>query len=149
MAPRMFGDPDRFAIGHELRPDPDRASNADAWGALSLWVGGRNLTRGRMRDGTIADEAEIPLLPVAAWFVDHWDALFNESRLPVPSLYATSAAQWVDEKSRLLPMNQGAMFERIELVQDYRGRHGLCSALPGYRVAEVYVRRVEDRVEVS
>lgn len=146
---KMYGEPDRFAIGYELRDDPDQSSNPHAWGGLSIWVGGRNLTRGRLRTGMIADEAEVPLLPVAQWFLDQWDALFNESRFPMPSVHATTASSWVDERSKFLPASLDEMFARIDLIQEYRARHSLASALPGFRIADLYFRRFEDRLEVS
>jgi len=148
MAITTFGDPRAFAIGHTLVPDPDGLY--PSWGSLTLWVDGRRLTRGRLPDGSVIDTAEVPLLPLAIWFVAQWDALFHEGRLPWRDRKAMTAAEWVEEASATVDFATGDdLFEKVATIQEYRSRHALGTALPGYRLPDITFRRFEDQMEVS
>ncbi len=147
---RTFGDEARFALAFELRPDPDEGGDPAeraSWGALQVWVDGRNLTAARI-DGVSVDAAEVPLLGVVRWLVEHWDPLLHEERLPRPS-YLGAAAPWrVDCLAALLD-REGDLDELLEARDRWWQRHGLGSALPEYRIPDVHIRRVGADAEVS
>lgn len=147
---KTIGDTARFALGFELRPDPDVGGDPAeraSWGALQIWVTGRNLTAGRA-DEQALDAAHVPLLPVARWLVDNWDPLLHEERLPRPSA-STSAASWRMDSLALLPEREEDIDRLLEDRSAWWRRHGLGSALPEYRVPDLHVRRIGTDAEVS
>ena len=142
---QLFGDRTRFAVGFSFSLDPDGAE--PTWGRLQLWVASRNLTSGLTRCGTTMAWAECPLLPVLSWFVDSWDFLFHEERLPLPS-ESPSAAAWRMGSLRRLPAGPG-LASLLEARESYWARHGLGCALPGYRLPDLHLRRRGNAIEVS
>lgn len=147
---RTVGDPARFALGFELRADPDAGGDPAehaSWGALQVWIAGRNLTAGRAQ-GVSLDVAEVPLLPVVRWLVDQWDPLLHEERLPRPS-YLGSAASWRMDCLAWLPGGDDDLDQLLHDRDAWWRRHGLGAALPEYRVPDLHIRRMGTKAELS
>lgn len=148
---RTFGDPQRFALGFALEPDPDAGGSREdraTWARMQIWVAGRHLTSGRSEEGQSLDAAEVPLAPVLRWLIQNWDALFHEERLPRPSS-TTSAAAWRTDSLVNLPDDDTLLDELMEDRDQWWQRHGLGSCLPGFRVPDLHIRRSGQQVEVS
>lgn len=140
-----------FALAFQLTDDPDAegsALNRASWGYLQMWVAGRNLTSGIAADGTSIDRAECPLLPIVAWFVDRWDALFHEERLP-SDYEAISSAQWHSRVLQSAKDDDAAFDELMDERLAWWNNHGLGSALPDYRIPDLHIRRRDKHVELS
>jgi len=151
MGSTRVGDLARFGIEWSLEPDPDPAGPPDArasWGRVAVWVGGRNLTRGLTAASTSAQAAEVPLLPLVRWIVGAWDPLLHEERLPTRR-GATSSADWYISCLDRLPSDEAKVERLLELREAWWHRHGLGSALPGFRIPDIHLRRAGNRVEVS
>ncbi|MCX4244465.1 ImmA/IrrE family metallo-endopeptidase [Paraliomyxa miuraensis] len=147
---KMIGDESSFALGFELRADPDEGGDPAeraSWGALQVWVAGRNLTAGRA-DGVALDAAEVPLLPVVRWLVERWDPLLHEERLPRPS-YAGTAASWRMDCLDALFGREDDLDRLLEERHAWWHRHGLGSALPEFRVPDLHIRRAGSEAELS
>lgn len=147
----LLGSPDRFALGFELRDYPDRSGRPEArasWGALTIWVGGRNLTAGRLGTGESVDHALVPLLPVARWLLNNWDYLLHEERLPRPASVSSSAA-WSSAVLRRLPEDEPSLNRLLDERETWCRRHGLGAWLPDYRVPDLNLRRSADKIEIS
>jgi hypothetical protein len=148
---RVFGDPDRFAIGHEFRKDPDSGGDPLArasLGALQLWVAGRNLTSGRTDDGRTVEAAEVPLALIVQWLLRNWDPLFHEERLPRP-LPSKSAAAWRMDVLQRLPESEAELDVLMIEGERWWQRHGLGSAVPESRIPDLQLRRRGDQIEAS
>lgn len=150
MSLHLLGDRDRFAMGHELLPDPDAGSptRRASWGRLEIWVAGRNLTRGRTVDGALHQAAEVPLWPVASWLIRQWDYLLHEERLPT-ALNAASATEWCAGVLRRMPADNTALDALLAARERWCERHGLAAALPGFRVPDLQIRRRGHQLELS
>lgn len=146
---KTIGDIARFALAYELRADPDAGGDPAeraSWGALQVWVGGRNLTIGRV-DGASVDAAEVPLLPIVRWLSTAWNPLLHEERLPRPG-YLGSAASW--RMDGLASLTDGDELDRLLEDRDaWWRRHGLGAALPEYRIPDVHIRRLGKSAEIS
>lgn len=147
----FVGDKSRFALGFELTPDPDLGGSPEdraTWARLQIWVAGRHLTAGRSDDGSPVDAAEVPLAPVLRWLVQNWDPLFHEERLPRPSK-TSSAAAWRADGLAGMPRDDSALDALMSDREQWWRRHALGSALPGFRVPDLHIRRSAQQVEVS
>jgi len=147
---RMIGDQGKFAFAFQLGDDPDPESPRDvhaSWGAIQIWISGLNITTGITSSGQAVDSAECPLLPIVKWFLENWDPLFHEDRLPVND----SAISSVDWYTNILYSEADEV--KFEALLDQRfawwSRHGLGSALPDFRVPDVHFRRRDTDVEIS
>lgn len=146
----IAGDRHRFALGFELRDDPDAGSwlRRKSWARFQIWVGDRNLTLGHAVSGEAVDAAEVPLLPVVEWLAEAWDPLLHEERLPRPSK-ATSAASWRIDVLARLPSSSVDLDRLLDDRHAFWRRHGLGSALPAFRVPDLHLRRRGGGIELS
>jgi hypothetical protein len=142
----VFGDRKRFAIGVELDPTP--SFGEPSWGYLQIWVGGQNLTSGLTSEGEELSVAEVPLLPVVRWLIEHWDGLLHEERLPVET-DASNAAAWRVDSMLELPPGDKQLEELLECRERYWAEHGMGSSLPGFRIPDLHIRRIGNELELS
>ncbi|HEX4421103.1 MAG TPA: ImmA/IrrE family metallo-endopeptidase [Kofleriaceae bacterium] len=147
---KELGDRTSFALAFQLRDDPDPASPAEvraSWGSIQIWISGLNITTGVTAAGQAVDSAECPLLPIASWFLNHWDPLFHEERLPQKDS-ASSSAEW--HTTVLYSEVDESKFETlIDQRLAWWSRHGLGAALPDFRIPDVHFRRRDADVEIS
>src|SRR5690606_15834625 len=82
----IAGERDQFAVKLNFYPDPDQGRGVSApyaatWGGFEIWVAGLNLCQHRDQD-TSLDAVHWYLLPLLRWWIDQWDFLLHEERLP-------------------------------------------------------------------
>ena len=150
---RLDGDTALFAIKVAFHSDPDDGTGADtetsaSWGAIELWVDGKNLCAHEDQGETLQG-VHWYLLPFFEWVVANWDPLLHEERLPRLS-NADDAASGMET---WLPLGQLAddenVFAHVTDRYDWQLRHGLRAARDGGVFPGLYLRRLRDRVEVS
>jgi Zn-dependent peptidase ImmA (M78 family) len=150
---RLAGDTSRFAVALSLHPDPDDGAGATpeeatSWGALQLWVEGKNLTLHTI-DGQSGDAVQWYLLPFLEWLAGSWNPLLHEERPPgepqaddaVHDLRATRYAPPTFDDRDALRWEQG--------WYDWWRRHALPAAREGGLFPNVVFRHWRDAVEVS
>jgi Zn-dependent peptidase ImmA (M78 family) len=142
----LIGDRARFALGFALATEP--SVGEPSWSRFELWACGRNLTAGITADGDDRAVAELPLLPIIRWFVEHWDPLLHEERLPVET-DADTAARWRVESMLDLPSDDRELEKLLALREQHWQDHGLGAALPGFRVPDLHLRRFGNDLELS
>jgi len=91
---RFAGDTGAFALTLAFGRDPDDGQAAEpdvslSWGSFQIWVEGRNLCAHR-EAGERIESVHWYLLPLIEWFVEHWDPLLHEERLPARNLGDTA-----------------------------------------------------------
>ena len=99
----LIGNRNRFAVGIEpLEPSWERRYRPEiaAWAQLSLWIDGENICR-NLLDGSNAarDGINVPLAPIADWFVRSWTFLEFEERphrFPLHASLGATMARWGD-----------------------------------------------------
>jgi Zn-dependent peptidase ImmA (M78 family) len=150
---RLAGDTAVFAVKIALLSDPDEGraasvEHAASWGALELWVSGRNITAHAHGDDAVGG-IRWYLLPLLEWFADNWEPMFHEERLPA-RLAADDAATSL-HVTRFPPghmrSDRAAAWE--EEWQAWWLRHSLQARREGGLVPDVVFRRFRDRVEIS
>lgn len=148
----LLGDTNRFAVKMALLEDTAESAVpsdvAASWGSLEIWVNGGNICA-HLEEGEVLEAVHWYLLPLLEWLAANWNPLLHEQRLPVrnagfdavESLYLT----------RYPPTglsDDGALAHEEEWYQ-WRERHALHAARDGGLFPEVYLRRREDKVELS
>ena len=152
---RLAGDTGAFALKLAFARDPDDGQAADpdvclSWGGFQIWVEGRNLCAHR-EAGVRIESAHWYLLPLIEWFVEHWNPLLHEERLPARNLGDTA---WASLRATRFPPAAIENDERQardwdEAWQTWWMRHALRAASHGGLFPDVVVRRLRDHVEVS
>jgi Zn-dependent peptidase ImmA (M78 family) len=150
---RLAGDTSRFAIEVEFQRDPDAGQTAlpeesASWGALRVWVDGRNLCE-HFEAGDRVESVHWYLLPFLEWLVQNWDALLHEERLPMRN---AGADAWSSlQATSFAPPAYGEV-ESNEWESVWWGwwrRHCLRACRDGGLFPDVAVRRWRDQIEVS
>lgn len=151
---QKFGDPDRFEISArwlEDRESRERLPRAYGWsmGELLVKVGGVTLTEHRI-DGEPRDAIQWYLGPVVAWMLSQWKWLMHEEAYTWSTRSGDPAAFTVEAD---LERYMGSEFPRdrevYKQVTAWWMRHALRSADPSALYPHIFIRRVEDEVEVS
>lgn len=149
---RLYGDTSKFAIRAGFRDDPDGGEGATeaeslSWGALQIWVEGRNICAHQC-DGETFSSAHWYLLPLLEWVADNWDPLLHEERLPnrVAATYAVASLERTAEPP---PGGQAKHLDWNEQWHSWWQRHCLDAARAGGLLPSLCLRRWQDRVEVS
>jgi hypothetical protein len=150
---RLAGDTSRFAVALNLQADPDDGVGASpevaaSWGALQLWVEGKNLTLHTL-DGQGGDSVQWYLLPLLEWLAESWNPLLHEERPPgepqaddaVHDLRATRFAPPTLDERDAYKWEKG--------WYDWWSRHSLPAAREGGLFPNVIFRRWRDCIEIS
>ncbi len=146
----LVGDKRTLAFEFLLTEDPDSQSPpevAASWGRMRVWVAGRNLTSGLSVAGQALDTVECPLLPIVRWFIDSWDPIFHEERLPRPK-WSTSAG-WHTRALASASADDATLDRLLDDRTTWWNHHGMGAALPGFRIPDVHFRRLGEDVEIS
>ena len=99
----LIGNRNSFAVGIEpLEPSWERKYRPEfaAWAQLSLWIDGENICRNLLDGSNSArDGINVPLAPIADWFVRTWTFLEFEERprhFPLHASLGRTIARWGD-----------------------------------------------------
>ena len=151
---RLAGDTGAFALKLAFARDPDDGQAADpdvslTWGGFQLWVEGRNLCAHR-EAGERIESVHWYLLPLIEWFVEHWNPLLHEERLPAQNLGDTA---WESLRATRFPPpaieNDDLQAGWEDAWRSWWMRHALRAASDGGLFPDVVVRRLRDLVEIS
>ncbi len=153
-----LGDPNLFAMQLELTgtvPGVDgkaqhSAEYAASWGSFQLWAGGLNLCS-HYEMGEQLEAVHWYLLPLIEWWIENWDPVFHEARLPHPARAGEYSA-WAFLHQNFLPppnLDEEQEADWLDTWQAWWQRHSLQAARDGGLFPEVVIRRWQDQVEVS
>lgn len=148
----LFGNREALALeiqplqpGWERRYEPERTG----WGALTIWVEGKNLCR-HVRRGSqqVADSLNVPLAPLADWLVRSWLAIEFEER---PRLFAlrdrlrASVDAWADAAPPA-GLNEATW---LDARDDWWARHFLVAGADGAILPDIAFSRRDDLLTVE
>jgi hypothetical protein len=150
----MAGDDQTFAFEVSLSPDveehPYDPDERASWGSFSLWVSGTNLCE-HTEQGESLRSTHWYILPLLEWFIDSWEPIFHEERLPLANVSgdaATAMVRLLRQPARLA-LGDIEEFDRLEKWQEWWSRHNLREAADGGIFPDVFLRRWGDQLEVS
>lgn len=150
---RLVGDTSKFAIKIAFSDDPDHGSGAtpeesSSWGSYQIWVKERNLCAHQFA-GELSGSVHWYLLPLLEWFVEHWDPIFHEERLPNQNAAADSqtSLQRTREAPRTLSAGDALIWDHM--WHDWWARHCIDAARAGGVYPSICIRRWRDKVELS
>jgi len=148
------GDPAGFAFKLAFLPNPhgddDRATPEErqSWGAFSVWAHGENLCA-HVEQGEILDSAHWYMLPLIEWFVDNWDPLLHEERLPLSNAGLSAAESLSRTRRPPLSLKDVDDFAWLDTWSAWWGRHSIRSGREGGLFPDLYLRRYRDCLELS
>lgn len=153
-AMERFGDPKRFEIAarwHEDQEPRERLPEEFGWsmGELRITVGGIVLTDHRMHDNN-RDAIQWYLGPVVSWLINQWKWLLHEEAFDWRTRSGESAAITVAaDLERHFASEFPPHREIYRQVCAWRDRHALRAADPSALYPDIFIRRVDDSIEVS
>ena len=151
---RFAGDTSAFAVRLAFHHDPDQGAAAtpemsESWGALQIWVGGRNLCA-HVDQGETLHSAHWYLLPLLEWLCANWDPLLHEERLPAADKGARDAADiGAAAAAASYRYDNGEVRHALEEQFDWQQRHSVWAARDGGLLPDVRFRRLRDQIEVT
>lgn len=150
-----LGDPKRFALQLEIAGAADADHFVDpltaaSWGSFQLWVDGFNLCA-HQEMGEDLDAVHWYLLPLIRWWIEHWDPIFHEERLPHPPQRSDFDAQTALQHDAAPPssLDEDEEAEWLDEWQGWWQRHSLQAAREGGLFPDILLRRWRDEIEVS
>lgn len=155
---QLVGNTDRFAVEVALMPDPDEGRHASpavaaSWGQFKLFIDGKNLCESRDPSGVILDSVHWYLLPVIKFFIENWDAMLHQGRLPVlarSGLVDLSAATLMAHTQLPSPARGKEAFATWnETWWEFYSAHAITAAREGGLFPNIWFRRTLGDVEVS
>lgn len=151
----LYGHKGKFAIGLQFRCDPDTEYPVEpflgnTWGSLQIWADGINLCS-RIDDGQIFESVDWYFLNLFEWFIENWNPLFHEQRLPNKN---TGSSAWhslhlTEIPPPALEANEEELNKWESWWQDWWFRHSIISARDGGLFPDIVIRRCRDMVEIS
>lgn len=145
----IFGQINRLALEIVRIAVPDdeaQSSAARSLVQLRVWCGGQNLCLGHDDDGEL-DVLELPLIDIAAWLVDGWDArVFGTARPAALARFRADvnvAHRWELSESLALSL------EEAESLYDWASWRSLEFAASDYLLPNIVFDRVDDDMRVS
>lgn len=151
----LYGHKEEFAIGVEFYPDPDTEHPVEpflgnTWGSLQIWVGGTNLCS-HIGDRKIYESIDWYFLSLFEWFIENWNPLFHEERLPNRN---NESHAWISLHRTEIPppaleSNERELDKWESWWQDWWFRHSIMSARDGGLFPDIVIRRFRDLLEVS
>ncbi len=144
----LLGNRNSFAIGIEpLAPSWDRKFLPEftAWAQFSLWVDGENICR-NLLDGSnsVREGVNVPLAPIADWFVRSWTFLKYEERpssFPMSASLRDTIARWGDAPAPS-GLSEDDWFDARE---HWWSRHFLSAGADGAHLPNLALIRGDDR----
>lgn len=151
---QKFGDPGRFEIAarwSEDRESRDRLPKEHGWsmGELCIKVGGVTLTEHRIH-GKPKDAIQWYLGPVVSWLISQWKWLMHEEAYTWHTRSGDSAAVTVAADLERYIASEYAPDRRVyKTVREWWRRHALHSADSSALYPDIFLRRVDDNIEIS
>lgn len=147
------GERGRFAVEIDFEPDPGPTPHgeleAESFGAIALWVNGRNLTEHRTGQEHFP-RVRWHLIGFLRWLRAHLAPLLNEEPLPRAIHEVASGNAWFDASARppllLTEAQEDAWFDAR---QDWWLRHGVRAGADGGLLPHLFLRRLDNDVELS
>ena len=147
----LIGARDRLAIElHPLAPTWERRHLPErtGWAQLSIWVNGANLCRNVLDESFIRESVNVPLGPMADWFVRSWTFIRFEERPdcfpPRASIFDTLRAWGNTHPPRQI--DEDAWFDARE---QWWTRHFLAAGADGAQLPNVSLLRGGDRLFIE
>jgi Zn-dependent peptidase ImmA (M78 family) len=150
---KFAGRTDVFAVRISFMPDPDRniavsPDESESWGALQMWVHGRNLCA-HVDQGELLQNVHWYLLPFLEWVVDSWNPLLHEERLPNRNARDSAASSLAVSRNAPELVGETATVAWEQEWFEWRERHAVRTARAGGLFPNIVLRRLRDDIEVS
>jgi len=150
---RLVGDTAQFAVDLAFLRDPDegRAAAAEeslSWGALQVWVGGKNVCAYTC-NGERSDAVHWYILPLLEWIADNWNPLLHEEKLPEKNSGECAATALPETEFAPFGLTGSRADQWEEGWQGWWRRHCLLAARQGGIYPNLVIRRWRDRIELS
>ena len=150
---RLAGDTSKFAIKIAFCDDPDPGTWASpeeslSWGSLQIWVGERNLCANQF-GGEISTAVHWYLLPLLEWWVDNWDPIFHEERLPNRNAGADAQGSLRRTSEAPLGLSPGDAVAWEQRWHDWWARHCIEAGRAGGVLPSVCFRRWREQTEIA
>lgn len=149
----------RLQVDMGFETDPDGGVGASleesaSWGWLRIAVDGTNLCQ-HVANSQVSNQVHWYLLPMLEWFVQNWDSLLHETKLPAAFIEPMSARQgfsdYIPYKSNdnetVAP--PGDSEEDEDGVFEWWERHAIRASAQGGILPDVFFRRSRNQIEVS
>jgi len=147
------GERNKFAIEIDFEtdpgPTPQGVLEAESFGAIALWVHGRNLTEHRV------EQQDFPhvrwhLIGFLRWLRAYLEPLLNEEPFPRAIHEVSSGSAWFEASARppllLTASEEDAWFDDR---QDWWVRHGVRAGADGGLLPHLLLRRLDNDLELS
>jgi len=148
----------QFEIGFEEDPDKGAAVSPEesaSWGWFKFMVGDRNLCR-HIVNSQVSDRIHWYLLPMFEWFVENWDSLLHETKMPSSFADALSAREgfrsfnpYKSTGDNEADISDRYTEEEESAVFDWAERHSLRASADGGIFPNLFLRRIRNEVEIS
>lgn len=147
----IFGDRQELAFEVDRLDPPGNAVASPAesvWGALTIWVAGRNLSEHR-RHGTdrVRDDLHVPLIPLARWALGARAALHFQERSPLGS--GSSPHEEFDHWSDGLPPTGFTADSWLDQRDAWWSEHFTGAATTDLTAPSLGIVRNDDRALIS
>jgi hypothetical protein len=148
----LAGDTSTFALELTFENDPDAGTAVSpeeslSWGSFELWVQGQNLCA-HHELGNSSSTCSCYLLPLLEWFVENWEPLLHEERLPI-TVAGLNAAESLQKTSPSSSFDFAMNLDREIQWENWWMRHCLLSCREGAIYPNVFFRRLAHSIEVS
>lgn len=148
----LLGDTSRFAVKMAFVEDSSEISLesdlAASWGSFELWVNGANVCA-HVEEGERLDAVHWYLLPLLEWLTANWNSMLHEERLPIRNAGVDAVESLYRTRFPPAGVSEDRALEFEQEWYDWRERHALHAARDGGLFPEVFLRRREDKIEVS
>lgn len=147
----------KLEIGFEGDPDEGRGTSVEesaSWGWFRVFVDDINLCQ-HVANSQVSDRVHWYLLPLLEWFVENWDSLLHEIKLPSSFVDALSARQGFRTFNpyRSTEVNDAENSDDAEqreaAVFDWAERHSIRTSAAGGIFPDIFFRRARNEIEIS
>ncbi|MBI1757864.1 MAG: ImmA/IrrE family metallo-endopeptidase [Actinobacteria bacterium] len=147
------GDPLDFSVtlGFAANPhDPDHATAEEraSWGYFEIWAGGENLCA-HVEQSAVLPTVHWYMLPLIEWFADNWDPLLHEEWPPLRNEDLSAARSLMRTKTPPPSQDEVNELRWLDRWSAWWRRHNIRAGADGGLFPDLYLRRFQDRVEVS
>lgn len=145
-------------MGFEDDPDKGAAVSPEdsaSWGWFKFTVGDTNLCQ-HIANSQVSDRVRWYLLPILEWFVENWDSLLHETKMPASFADAVSARQGFRSFNpyKSIGDNEADISDRYPEEEEmtvfgWAERHSLRTSADGGLFPDLFIRRLRNEIEIS